>query len=154
MLLAACAPRTEPPAAPVHAPAARAPAPAPAPAPAVVHGQRSSYDNLDMYKADVAQQIMRSNTAHTFSGRLPEMLPAIVVLSITVEHDGKVSKMFVQRSRDAEASTVALASVERTGLLPRPFNLVSGFKRSLTFSETFLFNDKYQFQLRTLAGPQ
>jgi protein TonB len=97
---------------------------------------------------------MRYNGAHTFSGKLPPMLPAIVVLRITVDRDGRVSDVVVQRSRDSEASKVALASMKRTVSLPRPFNLATGPGRSLTFSETFLFNADYRFQLRTLAPVQ
>jgi protein TonB len=44
--------------------------------------------------------------------------------------------------------------VERSGPLPKPFNLASGPGKSLTFSETFLFNADYRFQLRTLAPVQ
>jgi protein TonB len=119
---------------------------------APVSGQRTSFDNVEAYKADVAEQVMRYNTAHTFSGRLPPMLPAIVVLSITVDKTGKVTRVSVQRSRDNDASNVALASMRRAGPLPRPFNLATG--NSLTFSETFLFNADYRFQLRTLAPIQ
>ena len=60
--------------------------------------------------------------------------------------------MAVQRSRDNDASKVALASMRRAGQLPKPFNLATG--NSLTFSETFLFNADYRFQLRTLAPVQ
>jgi protein TonB len=44
--------------------------------------------------------------------------------------------------------------MHRSGPLPRPFNLATGAGKSLTFSETFLFNADYRFQLRTLAGVQ
>jgi protein TonB len=124
------------------------------PPPGPVAGQRASFDSVDTYKVDAAQQVMRYNAAHTFSGRLPPMLPAVVVLSITVDHTGRLTKVAVQRSRDAEASNVALASMRRTGRLPLPFNLATGPGRSLTFSETFLFNADYRFQLRTLAPIQ
>jgi protein TonB len=117
-------------------------------------GQRTAFDSVDVYKNDVAEQIMRYNAAHTFSGQLPPMLPAIVVLAITVDRDGKMTKVVVQRSRDNDASKVALASMARSGQLPKPFNLIHGGSQSLTFSETFLFNRDYQFQLRTLAGVQ
>lgn len=138
-------------------------APSPAPqyarhTPAVprgpVAGQRTSFDSVDTYKYDAAEQIMRYNAAHTFSGRLPPMLPAIVVLSITVDNTGKLTRVAVQRSRDNDASKVALASMQRAGPLPRPFNLAPGPSSSLTFSETFLFNADYRFQLRTLAPVQ
>jgi protein TonB len=110
---------------------------------------------LDAYKTEVAQQVVRRNAGHTFSGQLPPMLPAIVVLSITVDKDGQMTNVAVQRSRDPDASRVAVASMERSGTLPRlPASLVAGNRGSLTFSETFLFNSDYRFQLRSLAGPQ
>jgi protein TonB len=146
MLLAACG--HAPPPAPV--PAARSVSRPPPAAP----GQRTAYDNVEMYKTDVAQHIVRYNAAHTFSGALPPMLPAIVVLSITVDAEGRPTKVTVVRSRDSEASRVALASVQRSAPLPRPFNLVGAHNRALTFAETFLFNDEYRFQLRTLAPVQ
>ena len=119
-----------------------------------VAGQRTAFDSVESYKAGVAEQVMRANSAHTFSGRLPPMLPAIVVLSITVDHTGKLARVAVQRSRDDDASNVALASMQRAGPLPKPFNLANHAGNSLTFSETFLFNADYRFQLRTLAPLQ
>ena len=127
---------------------------APAAPRAAVSGQRTAFATVDSYKDDVAALILRYNSAHTFSGKLPPMLPAIVVLRITVDRDGRMSDVTVQRSRNQEASRVALASMQRTGSLPRPFNLATGPGRSLTFSETFLFNADYRFQLRTLAPIQ
>jgi protein TonB len=150
-VLSACAHQTSVAPYPVAQAAARAPA---ADVRTTIAGQRTAFDSVDTYKYDVAEQIMRYNGAHTFSGKLPPMLPAIVVLSITVDHTGKATKVTVQRSRDQDASKVALASMQRAGLLPRPFNLASGPGKSLTFSETFLFNADYRFQLRTLAPIQ
>ena len=116
--------------------------------------QRVAFDNVDMYKSDAAQHIMYHNMAHTFSGALPPMLPAVVVLRITVDHTGKLTQVSVQRSRDDEASKVAVASMRRTAYLPMPYNLARGPGRSLTYMETFLFNRDYRFQLRTLAPVQ
>lgn len=110
--------------------------------------------SLDAYKAEVAQHVMRANSGHTFSGQLPPMLPAIVVVNITVGEDGELQDVAVQRSRDPDASKVALDSMRRTGRLPRPANLLATNMRALTFSETFLFDHQYRFQLRSLAGPQ
>ena len=109
---------------------------------------------LDAYKAEVAQHVMRHNSDQTFSGRLPPMLPAIVVLNITVDQDGQLQDVAVQRSRDPDASKVAVASMRRSGPLPKPASLLATNMRALTFSETFLFDDQYRFQLRSLAGPQ
>jgi protein TonB len=109
---------------------------------------------LDAYKTEVAQHVMRHNSGQTFSGQLPPMLPAIVVVNITVGEDGELQDVVVQRSRDPDASKVAVDSMRRSGRLPRPVNLLATNMRALTFSETFLFNDQYRFQLRSLAGPQ
>ena len=109
---------------------------------------------LDAYKTAVAQHVVAHNPAQTFTGRLPPMLPAIVVLNITVDRAGRVTHVVVQRSRDPDASKVALASMERSGMLPPPHHLIAANVASLTFSETFLFNDDYRFQLRSIAGPQ
>lgn len=96
---------------------------------------------------------MLRNPDQVFSGRLPEMLPAIVVLSVTVDRDGRVKDVAVQRSRDPTAERIAVDSMRRSDPLPKPVNLiVSG--GALTFSETFLFDERYRFQLRSVAGPQ
>jgi protein TonB len=118
------------------------PAPAAPPAP-----------NLDAYKTQVAYRVMERNPGQTFSGRLPEMLPAIVVLNITVDKNGELKAVEVQRSRDENASRVAVDSMRRSEPLPKPANLLAN-SDAVTFSETFLFNDQYRFQLRTVAGPQ
>lgn len=122
--------------------------------PSALPQQRSEYATVDVYKSDAALHILQRNAEHTFTGALPPMLPAIVVLRITVEPTGKLSKVVVQRSRDDTASQVALASMQRTAYLPMPRNLGVGPGRSLTFMETFLFNSDYRFQLRTLAPVQ
>ena len=143
-LLAACQKAPEPVAhAPARMPAAAAASPAPPPA------------TIDAYKLRVAQQIMDANSDYTFSGRLPPMLPAIVVLDLSVERDGTLKTVRVHRSRDSVASQAALAAVRR---VPAPFppsaQLMRSRDKTLDFSETFLFNDQYRFQLRTLSGPQ
>lgn len=124
---------------------AAAPTPAPAPPPSLT---------LDAYKASVARHILEHNADRSFSGPLPPMLPAIVVVNITVDQDGRLTNVQVQRSRDQDASRVALTSMLRSGPLPRPHGLLAANSSAMTFSETFLFNRDYRFQLRTLAGPQ
>lgn len=119
------------------------PAPASKPAPA----------GLNDYKTQVAQHVVQHNPGQTFSGKLPPMLPAIVVLEITVDENGGLRDVAVQRSRDPDASQIALASMRRSTPLPRPQRLALR-TGSLTFSETFLFDKDYRFQLRSLAGPQ
>jgi protein TonB len=108
---------------------------------------------LDDYKTQVAQHVVQHNPGHTYKGTLPPLLPAIVVLEITVDSDGRMTDVAVQRSRNPDASEVALASMRRSTPLPRPQQLAQAGGK-LTFSETFLFADRERYQLRSLAGPQ
>lgn len=115
---------------------------------------QSQAGNLDAYKIDVAQHILAGNADTIFNGQLPPLLPAIVVVSIGIDANGQLSKAVVQRSRNQEASRVALASLRRVGNYPKPARLLHSGSKMLEFSETFLFNADYKFQLRTLAAPQ
>ena len=117
---------------------------------------RAYFNHVDDYKADAAAHIMQFNAGHTFSGKLPRELPAVVVLRITVDEGGRITEMWVQRAPEGDdrASKIAMASIERAGVLPRPLNLAGGPDRSLSYSETFLFNADNQFQIRTLAPIQ
>ena len=81
------------------------------------------------------------------------MLPAIVVLRITVDENGGLDDVAVQRSRDDDASQIALDSMRRSSPLPPPRQLAQAGGK-LTFSETFLFADSGRYQLRSLAAPQ
>lgn len=144
--LAACSTSTQPPAPAPQAQAVTIPlTPIPAPPPT---------RTLDAYKADVARHVMQRNPERVFEGELPPMLPAVVVLNITVDRAGQLADVQVQRSRDQGASEVALASLRRSGPLPPPDGLGPEHADLMTFSETFLFGERYRFQLRTLAGPQ
>jgi protein TonB len=118
--------------------------------------RRTSFATVDDYKFDAAVQIVQFNGAHTFSGKLPPMLPAVVVLRITVDERGRITDMWVQRAPEGDvlASKIAMASMRRAGAMPRPLNLANGPDRSLSYSETFLFNADNRFQVRTLAPIQ
>jgi protein TonB len=107
---------------------------------------------LDDYKTQVAQHVASHNPEHQYSGTLPAMLPAIVVLEITVDQDGRMTDVAVQRARDAHAAQVALASMRRSEPLPPPQRLARA--GPLTFSETFLFADAERYQLRSIASGQ
>jgi periplasmic protein TonB len=147
-LLAACGevPRAHPPPASIMVtpPAGRAPAPAP----------HISYASVDEYKMQVARQIVRMNPAFVFSGHIKPLLPAIVVLDIGIDKDGNMAHVKVHRSRSDHASVIAMAAVRRSAPFPVPHNLVRDVRQPLVFSETFLFNDDYRFQIRSLAPPQ
>lgn len=140
---------------PVSGPPPQSTAPTiPAPVGHVPSQRPQWFDSVETYKYHAAQHIMSNNSEHTFSGKLPPMLPAIVVLRITIDDTGRVTDVLVQRSPNDEASKAAVAAINRTRLLPQPLNLANGTDRTLEFSETFLFNHDNRFQLRTLAPIQ
>jgi periplasmic protein TonB len=123
------------------APAVQAPVSQPAPT------------GLDDYKTQVARHVLQHNPNLAFAGTLPPLMPAIVVLRITVDQRGQMTGVEVQRSRDANASRVAVDSLWRSLPLPPPQRLAQADGK-LTFSETFLFGERYRYQLRSLEPPQ
>lgn len=108
---------------------------------------------LDAYKTRVAQHILQHNPALAFAGTLPPLMPAIVVVRITVDQSGTMTEVEVQRARDAAAARVALDSLWRSMPLPAPQRLAQA-DGTLTFSETFLFGERYRYQLRSLGPVQ
>ena len=123
-------------------------------APAPVPEAPRTAATVDEYKAQVAQQIMAANPKVSFTGRLPAMMTAIVVLEIGIGRNGEVTSVKIHRSPNDQASEIAVDAVKLGGPYPQPGKLLGFMHHTLTFSETFLFNRDYQFQLRTLAGPQ
>jgi len=109
--------------------------------------------NVDEYKAQVARHVAAHDPERVYTGTLPPLLPAIVVLRITVDRDGGLDQVAVQRSRDPQASAIALAALRRSAPLPPPRYPGRGHGK-ITFFETFLFADADRYQLRSLAEPQ
>jgi protein TonB len=118
--------------------------------------ERVWFRSVDDYKIDAALKVVRLNPASTFTGKLPPMLPAVVVLRVTVDEDGWIRNVWVQRApEDGElAANIAIDSIFRARTLPRPLNLANSADGSLSYSETFLFNSDNRFQIRTLAPVQ
>ena len=144
-LLAAC---SQPPT--IDVTRARAPANVPVVPPVLPPQPAVNFTTLESYKHHVAEQIMRFNASHAYQGSLPPILPAIVVLRITIDREGTATKVAVQRSRDEAASALAVGSVRQSGRFPKPLHLITFPADSISFSETFLFVDDHRFRLRTL----
>ena len=155
LLVAACgaptSPAPEKPAAPPPAPAV-APAP-PTPPQAAVPKLPPPRTPLDAYKLDVAQRILSANAAHTFEGRPPEILQAVVVLQFTIERSGTLTGLKTLRSRHPAQEKVALASVRAAAPFPAPPVALLRSSR-VEVAETWLFRDDGKFQIRSLAEPQ
>jgi protein TonB len=125
--------------------------PPPAAAPAAPPREAAT---IDEYKEQIARRIMAANPQLIFSGRLPEMMEAIVVLDIGITRDGELASVRVHRAPGPHSAEIAQQAVKAAAPYPKPGKLLSWTHHSLVFSETFLFNRDYRFQLRTLAGPQ
>lgn len=81
------------------------------------------------------------------------MLKSVVVLSIVVDADGRLTRVRVLRGNGHHAlEQLALQSVQAAAPLPRPGALV---RRGVAeFNETWLFRDDGRFQLRSTAEAQ
>lgn len=144
--------RMEPPAqTPAPAPVAKPPvaAPQPMPAPAPIANVRT----LDDYKRVIATRVREVNSDRIHRGQLQALLRAVVVLEFKVDRNGGIQSLRTLRAPEREAESIAAASLRRAGPFPAPpASILRGGLAEIT--ETWLFQDNGQFQLRTLAEGQ
>jgi periplasmic protein TonB len=108
---------------------------------------------LDEYKKHAATHIVASS-ANLFATSLPPILKSVVVLDITVDAEGNVTRLSLWRSNGYEdVEAVAMDSVRRAGKLPAPSPQVLAGQTSVRFLETWLFRPDNRFQVRS-AVPQ
>jgi len=120
------------------------------PPPAAVAGP-----TLDQYKVRVAQHIFDRNPSLIIKGAPQAMLRSLVVVSFTVDREGRVIASSVYRTNgDDEAEATALASLRRSSPLPPPPARLLDAKGRVELFEDWLFNDNGQFQLRSVHTPQ
>jgi hypothetical protein len=151
-VLAACkstplpppAPPPAPAAAPAPAPAAR-PAPAPAPAVSGLPQVRSMAD----YRRRAAQLIMQANPGTVATGKLPDQLYGIPVVSIKLNADGSIKALeFMRQSKvGPDSNDLAIQAIRRVA----NFGPVGNLPQPWEFNETFLYNEGRKFQLRTIV---
>jgi protein TonB len=130
-------------------PVATAPQTVPPRAPAPT----ASYRTVDEYKRAIAQRVLDANAGGTFTGDLPPLLRAVVVMQLNIDANGGIRSLRTLRTPEREAETLATASIRRAGALPPPPPaMLRGGAMELT--ETWLFRDDGRFQIRSLAGKQ
>jgi protein TonB len=149
LVVAACgAPTPTPPEAPTRqAPVAPAPPATPQARP------EPALTPLDRYKRTVADQILKTNAAHTFEGVPPHLLRAVIVLQLTIDAQGKLVAVKTLRTPDQKLAAFAAKSARDAGTLPAPPRELLRRGR-LEVAETWLFRDDGKFQVRSLAVPQ
>lgn len=126
----------------------------PSPPAAPPHAAPREANSIEEYKEQVARHLMAANPELVFGGRLPEMMEAIVVLDIGIDRDGALASLRVHRAPGPRSAALAQQAVRAAAPFPKPGKLLGWSHHTLVFSETFLFNRDYRFQIRTLAGPQ
>lgn len=110
---------------------------------------------LDQYRSAVAQRIAERSPSYVLRGTPQAMLRSLVVVSFTVDRDGRVLESSVYRTNgDDEAESTALASLRRASPLPQPPGKLLNGRGRLELFEDWLFNDNGKFQLREFASPQ
>lgn len=110
---------------------------------------------LDQYRDAVAKRIIERNPSYVLRGTPQAMLRSLVVVSFTVDRNGRVLESSVYRTNgDDEAESTALATLRRAAPLPQPPGKLLNGRGQLELFEDWLFNDDGKFQLRELASPQ
>lgn len=141
-MLAACS--TRPPEQPAAVPQAMPFSP---PAPAALMPPLT----LDGYKRALAEQVARVSP-EMFSDPVPDMLKSVVVLEISIGHDGRLLNVAVRRSNGFTAlENLAMESVRRAAPYQPPSWAVRRGEGSVRFLETFLFRNDGRFRIRSLV---
>lgn len=133
-----------------------APPAAPAPAaPVADPGPDRPGLTLQEYQKEVATAIVRSSANESFRGKLPPLLRSVVVLQISIDKQGMLPRVTMLRSNGfVELEKSAIAAVYRAAPYPVPGRSLLAGHSSITFTESFLFNNDGRFQVRTVAEQQ
>jgi protein TonB len=111
---------------------------------------RSSALNIDDYKKHAAGHII-AISKHELAESLPPILKSVVVLDITVDKDGNLSRVALWRSNGYEdLERIAIESVKRAGKLPAPSPEVLKGQESVRFLETWLFAHNGRYHVRSV----
>ncbi|HTO49775.1 MAG TPA: TonB family protein [Burkholderiales bacterium] len=127
-----------------------APSPLAAASPSITPFQ-SKATNIDDYKKQAAGYIIGFSKSELATS-LPPILKSVVVLDITVDAQGNVTRAAVWRSNGYEdLERIALASVKRAGRLPAPSPEVLKGQESVRYLETWLFRHDGRYHLRSVV---
>jgi protein TonB len=143
------------------APAASGPAPAASAPPAAAGrstgaGPRLAARDpaLEQWKRQAAERIHAANAPQLFEGRPHHLLQGVIVVDVTVDRSGKVTRSKIVRSPGiTRLNNVVLASLKTASPLPAPPPAIVK-TGAITYSETWLFTNDSRWRLRTLTLPQ
>jgi protein TonB len=109
---------------------------------------------LEQWKRHAAEHIHSANARQLFEGRPHHLLQGVIVVDVTVDRSGKVTRSKIVRSPGiARLDSMVLASLKSASPLPAPPPAVIK-TGAITYSETWLFTNDSKWRLRTLTLPQ
>ena len=109
---------------------------------------------LEQWKRQAAERIHSANAPQLFEGRPHHLLQGVIVVDVTVDRSGKVTRSKIVRSPGiARLDDVVLASLKTASPLPAPPPALVK-TGAITYSETWLFTNDSKWRLRTLTLPQ
>jgi protein TonB len=141
--------------APVASPAQSAAAPAPAPVASGSGPRLAARDPaLEQWKRQAAEKIHSANSKELFEGRPHHLLQGVIVVDVTVDKSGYVTRSKIVRSPGIpKLNNMVQASLKTASPLPAPpAALVK--TGAMTYSETWLFTNDSKWRVRTLTVPQ
>ena len=106
---------------------------------------------VESYKKEFAQRVANASPG-VFHDPLPKMFKSIVVMDVTIGHDGKLAHVSIRRSNGyKDLETVALNSVRHAAPFAAPSRAIRRSDGSVNFLETFMFRSDGRFQIRSLV---
>ena len=118
--------------------------------------QASGATTLAEYQREVARALHAANRGMVFEGPPPSPLRAVIVMRAEVNAIGGMRRLELYRAPWHYPWLEALTreTVRQAEPLPRPPMKLMNGARSVTFTETWLFDYQGRFRLRTLSLPQ
>ena len=109
--------------------------------------------DLQAYKHRVACHLHRRNQDQLFAGAPPPVLKSVVVLSLKVDSRGQPAVQVLRSNGIRDLERRAMQAVRDAAPLPPPQQQLLR-RGTADLTETWLFRDDGQFQLRSLAAVQ
>lgn len=103
------------------------------------------------YRKDAATHLYGLNAQRIYQGQLPPLLYAIGVLEVDIDRSGRITRLHWMRAPRHAPEVVA--EIERTVRAAAPFPVPARLGR-VTYTDTWLWDKKGQFQLDTLTEGQ
>lgn len=109
----------------------------------------STSATVDAYKKHFAE-LVSERGKDQLADTLPVILKGVIVLDVTIDHEGNVTELKLWRSNGyKELEKTALESVRKVGRFPAPSEAVRGGQQSVRFLETWLFRHDGRYRVRS-----